>query len=36
MKKFPEKEEEYYELLIKIYRSPELLRKLTGDSIYIG
>lgn len=27
------KEEEYYNLLIKIYRSPELIRKLTGLNI---
>ncbi|KRX09990.1 hypothetical protein PPERSA_08391 [Pseudocohnilembus persalinus] len=29
-----EKEEYYYEILIKIYKSPEILRQITGDSLY--
>jgi hypothetical protein len=29
-----EKEEKNYELLIKILRSPEILLKLTGESLY--
>ena len=28
------KEEIFYELLIRIYRSPEILFKMTGSSIY--
>ena len=28
------KEEIFYELLIRIYRSPEILFKMTGNSIY--
>lgn len=28
------KEEIFYELLIRIYRSPEILFKMTGQSVY--
>jgi hypothetical protein len=28
------KEEIFYELLIRIYRSPEILFKMTGTSVY--
>ena len=35
MKRQPKKEEKYYDLLIRIYRSPELLQRLTGNSVYV-